>query len=222
MKVTTKALVGFAAFALAGVSSTERAAADVFETSAQLQTGYSGGQGLSGEVQDSAFAAGATGYTYGARAGFRIALFEGWIEHNQFLGGDGLLGTWTQFMAGPRVEVGFGGARVGAKLEGGEIVGAYPRYFGTLGVGVGYGIGTGQQVEPPRSNTQATDTGVVAQARAGLGFRIDEMYSLRLTVPIEGGYLFKGGDGHDASEQDSDYRSVRAAALLGFRMRLGF
>lgn len=212
-----------APLAIAGVLAAGEARADVFGASVQLQTGYADGRGVAGEQRDAAFLDGASGLSYGARAGFRIAFLEGWVEHSQLAGPDGLQGTWTQFMGGGRVEFALGDERTGRKLgDDGEVVAPYNRYFGTIGLGLGYGVGTGQQVEPPLSNDQVTDMGFLAQLNFGLGYRITDMFSLRFDVPIQGGYLFKSGEGHYANREDSQYQSVHAAALLGFRTRLGF
>lgn len=219
----TKRLGWAAPLAIAFSLAVDDAHADMFGASVQLQSGYADGWGVAGAQRDAAFHDGASGLSYGARAGFRIFLMEGWVEHNQLVGTGGLRGTWTQFMGGARAEFGIGDERTGSALnEDGEIVGAYNRYYGTVGLGIGYGVGTGQQVEPPLSQSQITDKGFVGQLQFGLGYRITDMFAVGFDLPIQGGYLFKGGEGHFANREDSQYQSIQASALLYFRTRIGF
>lgn len=198
--------------------------ADTLSATAQVQTGYADGRGVGGAQQDDAFFEGAAGLGYGARAGVELLFARSWIEHNQLVGSGGLQGTWTQIMAGIGVDFGVGTTRKGKDLDKeGEPVptSGYSAYYGEAELAFGYGVGTGQQVEPPLSNRQITDKGPVAQLTLGGGYRITEALSLGVQVPVQGAYLFKSGDGLFANEEETHYQSIHAAALVNLRMRLG-
>ncbi len=206
-----------------GLTYAGGAAADKISASAQIQAGYADGRGVGGAQRDDAFSEGAAGPAYGARAGIEILFARAWIEHNQLVSASGLQGTWTQFMAGLGVDFGLGDERKGmTQGDGGVPKGGYHAYYGEIGIGLGLGVGTGQQVEPPLSNRQVTDRGFMGRLSLGGGYRLTEELSIGLELPIEAGYLFKSGDDAFANEDDTHYQSVRAAALLNFRARLGF
>jgi hypothetical protein len=94
----------------------------------------------------------------------------------------------------------------------------YAALFADLGMGVGFGVGTGQQVEPPLNNRQLTDKGFVAQIHVGMGYRLSRMLSLGVTLPVQAGYLFKSGEGAVANDQSTQYASVQAAVLFNLRL----
>jgi hypothetical protein len=198
------------------------ARAEVVAATAQIHAGYADGRGLAGAQQDDAFYAGAAGGIYGARAGVEILFVQGWVEHNQFLGADGLQGTWTQFMAGVGFDFGVGDTIKGQGVgEDGAPTGGYAAYYGEIGLAVGFGLGTGQQVEPPLSNSQLTDKGAVGQLTLGGGYRINELLSVGVQIPVQGAYLFKTGEGTFANDESTHYQSVHASALLNLRLKLG-
>ncbi len=194
------------------------ARAEVLQFRAEAHAGASGGKGVGGERADEAFHAGATGVTYGALVGVEFLFIDGWVEHNQFQGSDGLLGTWTQFMLGADVRFDLGEKTHGGTIdENGKAVGEnrYAPLFAEAGMAIGYGVGTGQQVEPPLNNAQLSDKGFLGQVHVGIGYRINRMMSFGLTLPLQAAYLFKQGDANNESNQ---YRSLQAAALLNFRV----
>lgn len=184
----------------------EPASAGILELRAQLQAGGAGGTGVSGAQMDNAFHAGTSGAAYGAIVGAEIVFLDAWIEHNQFQGADGLLGTWTQFMAGVDLNV-----DLGDKDGGGG-------YFAELGVGVGFGVGTGQQVDPPLDNSEVTDKGFLVQGHVAVGYRLSKMLSVGVMVPLQGGYMFKSGPGLVANDEGTQYVSMQAAALVNLRV----
>jgi hypothetical protein len=209
------------------------ARADIVAATAQIHGGYADGRGIGGAQEDEAFFEGAAGPSYGVRAGVEILFATAWLEHNQFLGEGGVHGTWTQVMAGLSQEFGVGSTRkgMGAGAGGAPAAGAstasaptggYSAYFAEAGLAVGFGVGTGQQVEPPLSNSQITDKGVVGQVTLGGGYRISEMLSVGVQVPVQGAYLFKSGDGLFANDDATHYYAIHASALLNLRLRLGF
>jgi hypothetical protein len=213
---------------VAGLAAPATAAADILTFEAQAQVGAAGGQGIAGDRKDEAFSAGAAGLDYGGRVGVEFLYLDGWIEHNQFRNGDGLTGTWTQFMAGIDFDADLGAKSRGidatadkkAANENPDAEVAYSPYFSELGLAVGFGVGTGQQVEPPLDNSQVTDKGFLVQASLGLGYRITRSLSLGLTVPVQLGFMFKSGAGAVANDYGNQYETLNAAALLNLRFDL--
>ena len=154
-----------AALAAITVSASE-ARADVLTLYATAQGGGAGGAGMSGDAKDEAFHDGAAGGAYGAMVGVEFLFIDGWVEHLQYTDGE-LLGTWTQFMAGVDLKVNLGQKR-GGRLEDGKRKGdTYQSAFAELGIATGFGVGTGQQVDPPLDNSQVTDKGFLVQDDSG-------------------------------------------------------
>ncbi len=190
------------------------ARADILTLHATAQAGGALGRGISGDAKDAAFHDGASGATYGAEVGVEILFVDGWIEHFQYAGSGGLLGTWTQFMVGVDLKMHFGSQR-GGHLEKGKRVGdAYQVGYAEMGIGAGFGVGTGQQVMPPLDNAQVTDKGFLVQGSFALGYRLNRVISINLRVPVQAGYMFKNGIANDSGNQ---YTSVQGALLAGLR-----
>lgn len=205
-----------AAVAVLGLASTA-ARADILSLNATIQGGGAGGSGISGDASDAAFHEGAAGGAYGAMVGVEFLFLDGWIEHTQYRDGEGLSGTWTQFMAGVDLKVNVGESR-GGKVEDGKRTGdTYASTYIEMGIGTGFGVGTGQQVMPPLDNAQVTDKGFLVQASFGLGYRLNRVISIGVRVPVQAGYMFKNGIANDSGNQ---YVSAQAAALLGLRFDL--
>jgi hypothetical protein len=206
---------------LVALAGSERAAsADLLSGYAQIQGGGASGAGLFGDQMDAAFHKEAEGITYGAYVGVEIVFLDVWIEHNQFIANGGVEGTWTQFMTGIDVEFDLGPKEGGTRLENGQIKDGYSRWYGEFGLGAGFGVGTGQQVDPPLDNSQVTDKGFVFQASIGGGFRMSKYFSLGLSLPMQAGYMFKSGEGATANDLETNYGSMQAAALLSMRFKL--
>lgn len=205
-----------AALVVAAWLGTSPASAGILEFRAQLQAGGASGKGISGGQKDNAFHEGAAGMSYGGLVGVEILLVDVWVEHNQYTGSDGLRGTWTQFMTGLDVKIDLGEKNRGGSGDKGE----YTSMFLEAGVGVGFGVGTGQQVVLPLDNSQVTDKGFLANAHVALGYRLNKLLSVGLTLPIQAAYMFKSGDGIVANDESTHYRSVQGAAMLNLRMEL--
>jgi hypothetical protein len=201
--------LAFVALALAAPSV---ARADVLNLYGRVRGGWSGGAGLEGGGADAAFREGAEGTAYGVIVGAEVVFLDAWVEHLQFrTGDDGLVGTWTQLMVGLDVQLDLGAPRPEGKP---------PRGFAELGFGVGLGLGTGQQVEPPLDNGEVTDKGLVMQGQAALGVRLVGPISLALAVPVGYDLLLKNGDGAVANAPTGRYTEVSYAALLELRVDL--
>lgn len=217
MKPTTSLFLAAAILAVA-----TPAAAEVLQLRAELHGGAGGGVGIAGDQQDDAFHDGATGGIYGVSVGVEFLFLDGWVQHDQYVTADDFLGTWTQFMLGFDTELG-----VGEKTKGTEDVtdaqgrtsaeGGYAPTYIELGMAVGFGVGTGQQVEPPLDAAQVTDRGFLVQAHAGFGYRLNRVISLGLTVPVQAGYMFKSGVANDLGNH---YQSIQAAVLANLRITL--
>jgi hypothetical protein len=211
-----------ASVSILGLTLAAPARADYVAVFGEVQAGYADGRGVAGAQQDEAFFEGAAGPSYGVRAGVELLFATAWVEHNQFVGDGGVRGTWTQLMAGLGQRFGLGDTRKGMGVDAeGMPTGGYAAYYGELGLAVGFGVGTGQQVEPPLNNAQITDKGLVAQLTLGGGYRLTEFLSIGVQVPVQGAYLFKSGDGLFANDESTHYQSAHVAALVNLRLRLG-
>ena len=202
-------------FWLGGVAS-----AGVLDLRVQLQAGAATGQGIGGAQKDNAFHAGAKGGTYGFAVGAEFLLVDGWVEHYQYQGDSGLQGTWTQFMAGIDFNV-----DLDAKTKGGTVDkdgksnnDGYSAMFAELGLAVGFGVGTGQQIELPLDNSEVSDKGFLIQGHLAVGYRLTKNVSFGVTVPLQGGYMFKSGPGVVANDEGTHYQSLQGAALLNLRL----
>jgi len=193
------------------------ARADVLSGYAQAQAGGASGVGLVGDLKDDAFHANAEGFTYGALVGVEIIFVDVWIEHNQFVRGTDFAGTWTQFMTGLDIQFDLGPTRGGETLKSGRIKGGHSQYYGEFGFGLGFGVGTGQQVDPPLDNSELTDRGFLFQAQVGGGFRLNKVFSLGLSLPMQAAYMLKADA--PANELDTNYTSMQAALLFNARLK---
>jgi len=206
--------------ALAVCAAPGVARADILTLYLHGKGGGGTGKGLGGDRVDDAFHAGAEGLTYGGKLGVEIVFLDLWVEHDQFVDGGGVDGTWTQLMTGIDLDLGIGPDRGGVRNDLGEVDGGHSAGYFELGTGVGLALGTGRQVDPPLDNSELTDKGVVAEARAGIGFRLTPSFGLGLTVPFKAAYLIKSGAGADAGDLGSHYTEVAVAALLILRLDL--
>jgi hypothetical protein len=191
----------------------------VLQLRAQVQGGGGGGVGLGGDRKDDAFHKGAAGAIYGGLVGVEILFIDVWVEHSQHLGSDGLIGTWTQFMTGLDLVFDIGAKTEGVTIKDGKDTGGYSKTYGELGMAVGFGVGTGQQIDPPLDNSEITDKGFLAQGMIGFGYRFNKAVSVGLSFPVQAGYLIKSGEGV-ANDLGTHYQSLQAAALLNLRLNI--
>ena len=189
------------------------ASADILQLNARVQVGAAHGLGMGGAQKDNAFHAGAKGLAYGAAVGVEFLLLDGWVEHYQYQGQDGLIGTWTQFMAGVDKRFSLGDKKGAVDGKGG-----YSSMYGEIGAAIGFGVGTGQQVVLPLDNSQVSDKGFMAQVHLAFGYRLSKNLSLGLMIPVQGAYLFKQGNGISANDEGTHYQSMQGSALLNLRL----
>ena len=190
------------------------ASAEVLQLQAEIRGGGAGGTGIGGARQNDAFHAGASGAAYGALVGAEVLFFDGWIDHTQYRTDSGLAGTWTQFMLGLDTQFDIGERSRGTGED------RHAPVFGEVGFAIGFGVGTGQQIEPPLDNSEVTDKGFLGQVQLGIGYRLTRILSVGVSFPIQGAYLFKNGAGQAANDTGSQYYSVEGAALLNLRLAL--
>ena len=195
-------------------------AADILSLRLQAQGGTASGKGLSGDLADEAFHAGASGITYGAIVGVEVLFIDVWVEHNQYQDSQGLAGTWTQFMTGLDIQFDISQKTRGGKLDDeGRIIGGdpYAPVFAEIGGGLGFGVGTGQQIDLPLDNSEVSDKGFLLQGHAGLNYRLTPRLSLGAMVPVQIAYMFKNGADDAANDPSSQYRSLAYAFLVDLR-----
>ncbi len=192
------------AIILLGVSAP--ADADILTVRAEGRAGAALGKGMFGERKDDAFHQQRGNLAYGVVVGAEFLFIDTWIQHDQFLGGGSVNGTWTQFMMGFDFEVDFDDKKSG----GGT-------WFAELGMGVGFGVGTGQQVDPPLDNSEVTDKGFLVEGRALVAYRLNTLLSVGLTIPLQFGYFTKSGSGSTANNVDNHYSSTGGAAMFTLR-----
>lgn len=196
------------------------ATAGVLDLKVQLQAGGASGMGVGGAQKDNAFHAGAQGGSYGFIVGAELLLLDGWVEHNQYQGANGLQGTWTQFMTGIDFNIDLGAKTRGGTLDkdGNSQGDGYSSLFAELGIAVGFGVGTGQQVVLPLDNSQVTDKGFLLQGHLAVGYRLNKLISFGVVVPLQTSYMFKSGPGVVANDEGTHYQSMQGAALLNLRL----
>jgi hypothetical protein len=197
----------------AALSLPVAAQADVLKLYAEAHGGAVGGKGTSGDVTtsavDAAFFAKAPHGMYGAQIGAQFLFLNAEIQHHQFIDGDRLT-TWTQFGAGLRFELPLGASSPADKKAG---KGTYAE----LGVGVHFGLGTGQQVTPPLSNDEISDKAFLVQGRLGVGKHLNKVFDLGVAVPLSWGYFFKSGNGATATDLSTHYQAVQAELMVVLR-----
>jgi hypothetical protein len=193
------------------------ASADVLSMRAEAHGGGAGGLGVAGDRKDDAFQNNARGGAYGALVGIEFLFVDAWVQHHQYSDGS-LIGTWTQFMAGLDVNLDIGG---GEKLPGSKDPEAKtkPKGYVELGLGVGFGVGTNRQVDPPLDNSEVSDKGFLAEAHISAGAHLTQQISLGVTLPVTAGYYFMSDEGA-ANVTGTHYQAIEAALLVNFRLKL--
>ncbi|GAB4543298.1 MAG: hypothetical protein Tsb0020_55230 [Haliangiales bacterium] len=188
------------------------ASADLLSLYLEGHGGGAFGDGLGGEAQADAFHAGAQGLAYGGLIGAEVLFVDLWVQHDQYLNAGELAGTWTQFMIGLDTQFDIG------RRKRGKIKHRYTPGYGEVGLALGYGVGTGQQVMPPLDASQVTDRGFLGQLHVGFGYRFSRYLSMGVSLPIQVGYMFKSGDGLAANDTANQYYGAQGAALLNLRL----
>lgn len=135
---------------------------------------------------------------------------DAWIQHRQLTDGK-RISTWTQFGAGVHATIDLGTAKQQKANEGG---------FFEFGFGAWFGLGTGQQVDPPLDNAQITDKAFLLEGRVGAGKHLSKVFDVGVTVPVSWGYFFKNGNGAAVNDVSTHYRGIQGEALLFLRANI--
>jgi len=190
--------------------------AGVFKLWAEADGGGVFGKRVTGDSANTnaAFFAEAPHGAYGAQIGAQFLFLDAVIQHHQFTNGS-RLATWTQFGAGMRFEIDMGNPTKEEKKAG---KGGYAEIAANLF----FGIGTGQQVDPPLSNDEITDKGFLAEMRLGFGKHLNKFFDIGIAFPVSYGYFIKNGSGAVANDVSTHYQSVQGEALLVLRGNLRF
>jgi hypothetical protein len=186
------------------------ASADTFKLFGELHGGGMWGEGTAGDQKDASFFGKSKGADYGALIGAELLFFDAWIQHHQFVNGDGLH-TWTQFGVGVHFTNDLGTAE---ERKAGK--GSYIEFAG----GLWFGLGTGAQVMPPLDNAQITDKALIGEGRFGFGKHLDKVFDFGVVIPVSYGYFLKSGNGAAANDLSTHYRGVEAEALLALRANI--
>ena len=187
------------------------ASAEVFKLYGEVQGGGLFGKGIAGDHKDASAFGGGRG-AYGALFGAQFLIFDGHIQHRQYINGDGLT-TWTQF---------HGGLNFGFDTGTPQDIKANKGGYVSMGIGLAFGVGTGAQVDPPLDNSEVTDKGFLLEGKLGFGKHLNKVFDIGVSVPVSYGYLFKSGNGATANMTESQYQTVQIEALLVLRANIRF
>jgi hypothetical protein len=189
------------------------ASADVLTLFAQADGGGAYGKGTSGDqrIKDSAFFAKAPHLDYGLLIGAEFLFLDAWIQHHQLTDGS-RIATWTQFGAGIHAQIDF--------VEQDKLHKQHTGGFFEFGAGAWFGLGTGQQVDPPLDNAQITDKAFLLEGRLGLGTHLSNVFDLGLAVPVSWGYFFKNGNGAVVNDVSTHYQGIQGEALVFLRANI--
>ncbi len=198
---------------LAVLTAAPAANADVVVLIGNVHGGGMVGKGTGGDQKDEAFFANAPNGAYGLSLTGRFLFFAADITHRQyaFVGGEdeNSIRTWTQFSAGVDFEIGLGSTQEKKERKGA---------FFQVSAMAGFGLGTGQQVDPPLDNSQVTDKGFMLGGKVALGTHVSKHFDVGLMVPAHYGYFFKNGVA--VNDVSNHYQGVHVEALLFLRLYL--
>ena len=190
------------------------AQADILLIYANAYAGGQAGKGLSGDQKANDFFQNAPNGAYGASVTGRFLFFAAEISHHQysFFGGEeeNSLRTWTQFSAGLDFDVHLGTEQEKKAHKG--------KYINMAAL-AGFGLGTGQQVEPPLDNSEITDKSFQLGGRVGIGSHLSSLFDFGVQVPVSWGYFIKSGTGV-ANDTANHYQGIHAMALLYLRLNI--
>lgn len=196
----------------AAIAVPAAASADVFKLYGEVGGGGMYGKGLAGDHKDDAFAVNGRGGSYGVLVGARFLVLDSHILHRQFLNGEETE-TWTQFNVGLNFGFDSGTDEQQKAGKGGYV---------EMGAFLGFGLGTGAQVDPPLDNSEITDKGFVLGGRLGFGKHLSKIFDIGLSVPVSYAYMFKSGNGATANNTENQYQQVMFEALLVLRANITF
>jgi hypothetical protein len=188
--------------------------ADVISIRGEAHGGGVGGIGLGGDLKDSAFFKNAPHGMYGVQVGAEVVFIDGWIQHHQFTDGS-RIATWTQFMVGMDIQIPMGQGPPGPDKKPTPGKG-----YAELGFGAGFGVGTGQQVDPPLDASEVTDKAFLGEGFFGFGRHLGKLFDIGIKVPVSTGYFFKSTMGLVANDLSTHYTGLQVEALVYFRVQI--
>jgi hypothetical protein len=196
--------------------------ADILVLYGDIQGGAMYGKGINGDdaVKDQAFFANIPNLTYGFAVSARFLVFGATIQHHQYVGpggeksddpmsSGGSLATWTQIMAGLDFSVDLGNDKQKKEHKGG---------FVALKAGAGFGVGTGQQIDPPLDNSQIDDKAFLLGGQLAFGKHLGKFVDFGVAVPVTYGYFLKNGV--PANDLSNHYQGIHVEGLLFLRLNL--
>jgi hypothetical protein len=188
-----------------------RADADIVVVYGSVEGGGMVGEGTGGDQKGEDFFKNAPNGAYGATVAGKFLFLAAELSHHQytFFGGEleNSLRTWTQFAAGIDFDVNLG-TEVQKKARQGKFI--------HLSALAGFGLGTGQQVNPPLDNSQVTDKGFIVGGKLGLGTHVSKYLDFGVMVPLQYHYMFKNGVA--ANDVNNHYQGFAIEALLFLRI----
>jgi len=191
------------------VAASAPAGADILKVFGEVHGGAMGGKGTAGDQKDEAFFANAPHGMYGLKVGVRFLVLEAQIQHHQYRG-DGLA-TWTQFSAG---------LGIGADLGDEKQKKAHKSTFAEVNAMLGAGLGTGRQVDPPLSNDEITDKGVLLEGRFSIGKHLGKFLDFGVAVTGSWGYFLKNGIDDTANDVSTHYQGMQFEGIAYLRLNI--
>jgi len=203
----------FVVAATAGASD-----ADVLLVYGNLHGGGMVGKGVGGDQKGEAFFANAPNGTYGLSVAARFLFLAAEVSHDQytFFGGQdqNSLRTWTQFSVGIDFDAGIG---AGTPAKDGQPAKKSTKFIQFAAM-AGFGVGTGQQVDPPLDNSEITDKGFMLGGKFGIGTHVNKLFDFGLMIPVQYGYFIKNGVA--ANDVSNHYQGIHGSALLFLRLNI--
>jgi hypothetical protein len=193
-----------AAAALAAVMAGGAGAAEArwFDLHAGIRAGGIVGWGTQSNTPDffDKTSGGAAGFELGAK----LLVFDVSANFLQVLNSDGRVGTLTQFLAGVKIDVPVGRA----KMPDGK-----SRNIIRPGLVGGFGLGTPGPVHPPLSNDQISDKGVVSQAEIAWEYFLNPFVAVGLEGDAGYHYFLGGQVVTNNADHSSGYHLIGLGTL---------
>lgn len=205
--MTKKRILGTVVALTAMLAVARPASAALFDIYAAVRGGGAWGKGVNTLQSTSAdYFKTNNGPGFGAQIGARLLFVDLSISGTQFVNDKGLQGMYFDAIAG-----------VGGSIPLGEA--KSPADFMRIGAGVGFAVGTLATVDPPLSNDQIRNKGVVGQAVVAWDHYMGRFLSVGLEMNAGYHYFFLGGDAV-ANSNENQSQGIHVLGFLTFRLHL--